>query len=502
MSDLQQEQLKELLDKYKKVLDKEPGLTKLVEFEINTGDASPVYQRPYNTPEALRKSVDAEIDWLISTGYIVPSSSPWASPMVTVRKADGSVRLCVDFRKINSLTRQTPFYMPRVEEVLEGVDQAAFISKLDLSKGYYQVQLTRAAMPKTAFTSNRGRYKFTRMPFGFKNAPACFQELIQRVLAGQRDYATAYMDDVVVFSTSWEDHLVHVESVLKPLQSAGLTAKPAKCRWGGRAVEFLGHFIGAGTMSIPTHKTEALSTYERPKTKRGLRAFIGAISFYRRYIAQLASQTVVLTPLTSKQAPQWIEWTAEGEQAFSNICDFFCSTSVLCIPVSGDVYFIVTDASGRGIGGVLQVLRDDLWQPAAYYSRQLRGAEHRYSTTELEALALVETIQHFGYYLYGRPFTAFTDHKPLEQLMTSTRLNPRLARTSFKLQHWLLTVTYLPGELNTLTDALFREERQTEIASRKAKIEDVMPEDLGIKQALGDVEGTPPHEDRREPEVA
>ena len=342
------------------------------------------------------------IDWLVSKGYIVPSSSPWASPMVTVRKADGSARLCVDFRKINSLTRQTPFYMPRVEEVLEGVGQASFISKLDLSKGYYQVQLTEEAMPKTAFMSHRGTYQFTRMPFGVKNAPACFQELMQRVLAEHRSYATAYMDDVVVYSTTWEDHLVHVGGVLQALSSAGLTANPTKCRWGGRAVEFLGHWVGAGTMSVPMHKTEALAKYVKPQTKRGLRAFIGSISFYRRYIESLASETAILTPMTTKQAPQRIGWTAEGECAFSNICSFFCSPPVLCIPVDSDVLSIVTDASGRGIGGVLQVQRVEAWQPAAYYSRQLRGAEHRYSATELEALALVETIQHFGYYLYGR----------------------------------------------------------------------------------------------------
>ena len=161
--------------------------------------------------------------------------------MVTVKKADGSARLCVDFRKINSLTRQTPFYMPRVEEVLEGVGQARFISKLDLSKGYYQVQLTEDAIPKTAFTSHRGVFEFTRMPFGVKNAPACFQELMQRVLAEQYQWSTAYMDDVVVYSRTWSEHLDHIASVLEALKGAGLTANPTKCRWGGRAVEFLGH---------------------------------------------------------------------------------------------------------------------------------------------------------------------------------------------------------------------------------------------------------------------
>ena len=229
----QQGQLRAVLAKHDKVLTKEPGLTQLVNFDIDTGEASPVYQRPYNTPASLRHSVDLEIDWLLEKGYIQPFSSPWASPMVTVRKADGSARLCVDFRKINDLTRQTLFYMPRVEEVLEGVGQATHIPKLDLSKGYYQVQLTDRSIPKTAFTTHRGTFEFTRMPFGVKNAPAAFQELMQRVLAEHREFATAYMDDVVIFSSSWSEHVEHIDRILDTLGKAGLTANPSKCKWGG-----------------------------------------------------------------------------------------------------------------------------------------------------------------------------------------------------------------------------------------------------------------------------
>ena len=222
----QQQQLDQLLKKHSQVLTKEPGLTDVTTFDIDTGDASPVYQRPYNTPVSLRSSVDSEIDWLLERGYIRPSSSPWASPMVTVKKPDGSARLCVDFRKVNELTRQTPFYMPRVEEVLEGVGQAAFISKLDPSKGYYQVQLTERAIPRTAFTSHKGTFEFTRMPFGVKNAPAAFQSLMQTVLANHSTHATAYMDDVIIFSSSWDEHIRHIDTVLETLRQAGLTVNP------------------------------------------------------------------------------------------------------------------------------------------------------------------------------------------------------------------------------------------------------------------------------------
>ena len=202
---VQQTQLTEELNKYKDVLTKEPGLTTITKFDIDTGEAEPVHQRPYSTPVTLKDSVNKELEWLLQKGYIVPSSSPWSSPMVTVHKPDGSARICVDFRRVNSLTKQRPFFMPRVEEVIEGIGKACFISKLDLSKGFYQVRLTDEAMEKTAFTCHKGEYHFTRMPFGVKNAPACFQSLMQQVLAELGDFATAYMDDVVIFISSWED---------------------------------------------------------------------------------------------------------------------------------------------------------------------------------------------------------------------------------------------------------------------------------------------------------
>ena len=479
----QQKQLQTVLDKHREVLTDQPGLTRLVKFGIDTGSAEPIFQRAYSTPAALRQSVDKEIDWLLSQEYIRPSRSPWSSPMVTIKKPDGSARLCVDFRRINEVTRQMPFYMPRVEEVLEGVGKASYISKMDLCKGYYQVEMEISDIPKTAFICHRGKFEFLRMPFGVKNAPAAFQELMQTILNPYKTFTTAYMDDIVVFSDSWENHLNHIDVVLTALGNAGLTANPRKCRWGGKSIEFLGHQVGGGEMSVPIHRVQALSSYNRPTTKKGLRAFLGSIGFYRRYVEKLANQTAILTPLTAKQAPQWVEWTDEGMLAFSNICDFISSACALCIPLPSDIFSVVTDTSGKGVGGILQVLRDDEWQPAAFYSRQLRGAEQRYSATELEALALVSTIEHFSYYLYGNSFKAYTDHKPLEQLTTSDRLNPRLRRMAYKLQHWLITIQYIPGNENTLADALSREERRR------------MPDEPDTHVASGDVEGQPPQQE-------
>ena len=202
----------------------------------------------------------------------------------------------------------------------------------------------------------------------------------------------------------------------------------------------------------------------------------------------LATQTAILTPLTTKQAPSKVEWTEEGKIAFRQICNTISQSCSLCIPLPQDIFSLVTAASGLGIGGVLQVQRDGRWEAAAFFSHQLRGAEQRYSVTELEALALVATIEHFGYYLYGRCFQVFTDHKPLVQLTTSDRLNPRLRRFAFKLQHWMLEIVYLPGKDNTLADALSRKER------RQRETPKIDPD---VYLAEGDVEGQPPQEEER-----
>ena len=272
--------IQEWVEEFQTSLTKEPVLTPLAEFGIDTGSHDPIAQRPYNTPLSLRDLVDKEIDWLLSKGYIRESESHWASPMVTVRKPDGSARICTDFKQINAITTPLPFYMPRVEEVLEQVGKSTVISKLDLSKGYYQVPMVIADIQKTAFICHRGKYEFVRMPFGVRNAPAVFQALMTRLFGECWDFCSPYMDDLVIYSRTWEEHRKHVKEVLSRLKGAGLTANPAKCVWGGQTMEFLGHHVGNGCMSIPSKRVEALTNYTKLTTKRGLRSFLGAISFY------------------------------------------------------------------------------------------------------------------------------------------------------------------------------------------------------------------------------
>ena len=223
------------------------------------------------------------------------------------------------------------------------------------------------------------------MPFGVQNAPAVFQALMTKLFSECNLFCSSYMDDVVIFSKNWEDHKHHVREVLKRLKEAGLTANPAKCYWGGTKMEFLGHLVRDGNMSILSKRVEAVANYSKPVTKRGLRSFLGAISFYRRYVELLASETVVLSPSMAKLAPSKVLWMTEMESAFTNICECISNACILTIPLPEDAMSVVTDASGLGIGGVLQVRRGEQWEAAAFYSRQIRGAEQRYSATELES---------------------------------------------------------------------------------------------------------------------
>ena len=459
-SDEWKAKLIDLCEKFGDILCEEPGLTNLVEMEIETGSSPPIYQSAHNTPVTVREQVSKEIGWLLDKGYIRKSDSPWSSPIVTVRKPNGSIRLCVDYKKANAVAGPAPFYMPTVEETLEAVAKARMISTIDLNNGYYQVKVCDRDIRKTAFAfvCKDGHYEFTRMPFGLKNAPAVFQKLTSRIMTPHKQFAIPYIDDVVIFSGSWEEHLVHVEKVLTTLREAGLTVSVNKCKWGGKIVQFLGHCVGDGKRSVPLRRVEAIREYRRPRTKKQMRAFLGVVSFYRSYTRMLADETSVLTPSTSKVAPNSVAWTEEMDRAFLNICGNISVCAELIIPVPEDELSVVTDAFGKGLGAVLQVRREGEWKAAAFYSRQTRVAEMRYSATELEALAVVEAVRHFSLCLCGREFQVFTDHQPLCSLMTSNHLNSRLKRMSAKLQPWLVSFVYLPGKENTFADALSRQD--------------------------------------------
>ena len=425
------EKVEKLKVEFPEVFSDVPGKTKVVKLTIRTGEAEPIASHPHRVPDKLKDGVRVEIMKLVEEGIVVPSSSPWASPIVPVPKADGTVRICIDYRRLNEVTQGDPFYMVTLEEILERVGNSKVMSKLDLAKGFYQVEVDSKSREKTAFVCPFGKYEFTRMPFGLKNAPALFQRCMEVVLQKCYGCSAPYIDDVLVFSENAREHVGHLRQVLKQLSEYGMTVKESKCVFGRKKVEYLGHVIGGGQLAVPEHRAAAMANYIQPKTRKQLRSFLGAAGYYRQFVPGFAKLSSVLPPGTSKSAPSVVEWTEERLEAFKAIKVSLVDLCVLTIPTQTDVFTLHTDASGAGIGATLNVKREGKTRPVAYYSKQLQGAQTRYSATELEGLAIFKSINYFAHFLFCCHFTVVTDHKALVAFLHSRKLNRRL-------QGWIL----------------------------------------------------------------
>ena len=280
LSNTQKAELLSLLGTLGETLKDTPGRTTLASHKIRTNGAAPIHQHPYRIPAAWQTAVREEIQTMLNLGIIEPSDSPWASPIVAVKKKDGSLRLCVDYRKVNAVTLEDTYQMPRVEELIENLGKSKYITTLDLTKGYYQVPVEEDDRDKTAFTTPVGKYRFITMPFRLKGAPTTFQRLMDQVLGDCYGYASTYLDDIVIYSHSWQEHLEHITEVFRRLHQAGLTVKLKKCQFGMAQRSYLGHVVGKGKIQPEEGKIEAVQNFAVPKTKKDLRAFLGLIGYY------------------------------------------------------------------------------------------------------------------------------------------------------------------------------------------------------------------------------
>ena len=470
-----------------------PGKTDLCLLKIHTGDALPIALNAHRLPEKYRDGVKQELDKLLEIKVIEPSHSAWASPIVPVPKPDGSIRLCIDYRRLNSITTPDPYYMITLDEILERVGCSGCLSKLDLSKGYYQIGIAEEDKEKTAFVSQFGKFSFARMPFGLRNAPAIFQRLMEEVLRGCYLWSAPYIDDILVFSENGEDHFEHLTMVVQALSEHGLTLKSEKCVFGKTHLEYLGHWIGCGTVAVPEHRATAMAEYIRPRTRKQLRAFLGAISYYRRFVQNLARHSAVLSPHTSKLSPDAVVWTEIMMEAFQQLRVSLVNLCVLTIPSQGDSFVLHSDASGLGVGATLNVCRDGEDRPVAYFSKQLQGAQRFYSATELEMLAIFTGIQHFDHFLVGTEFMVVTDHKALIYLLQSKKLNRRLYGWMLKLLDFTFAIIYRPGENHQDADCLSRQAWTTDEFGRHSDWETTrrQPRAAAVFSVGGDVGITP-----------
>lgn len=361
----------------------------------------------------------------------------------------------MDFRKLNSVTVREPYYIPGFEEIVEKVGVGRVLSKIDLAKGFHQVEVEERDRAKTAFICPFGKFQYRRMPFGLTNAPAVFQRLMDDVIVSCMDFACIYIDDVLVVSESWSVHMCHLRAVFEVLKEAGLTCKRSKCVFGKRKLEFLGHLFG-DVVCVPEARVKAIVEHPFPRTQRQLRGFLGLVGFYRRFVSGFHWWSAVLTPHTSGSGTGKVSWTSPVEEAFHELCKCLCNYVVLCVPRPEDMFVLECDASGSGVGAVLSVRRGEELLLVAFFSRQLRGAQLRYSAQELECLAVVELITHFAYYLYGRRFDVVTDHRGLESLRDGRQWYRRVQGWALRLAEFDFVISYRRGSDNVVADDLSR----------------------------------------------
>ena len=461
----QAEALQQLLDEELPKFRKLRGTTHLTEHTIFLEDTTPLKQRYMPRNPAMQKIIDEEISKMLADGIIEPSRSPWSSPVVLVRKKNGKRRFCIDFRRVNQVTRRDAYPLPQVEATLSKLREARFISTLDLTNGYWQVPLAPENRPITAFTvPGRGFYQFKVMPIGLHSAPATFQRLLDSVIGPDLEpRAFAYLDDIIVLGRTFEEHLQNLREVLHRLQAANLRINPEKCEFGRTELKYLGHVVTAQGVRTDPDKVQAILGMPPPTNLRELRRFLGMVSWYRRFITHFSDITTPLTKLLQKKR-KW-SWGPEEEMAFNTLRQQLAAAPVLTCPDFTRPFTLQTDASQDGLGVVLTQEDEEGERVIAYPSRTLNQAERNYSTTEKECLAVVWGVRKMRAYLEGYHFTILTDHHALKWLQTIESPSGRLARWSLELQQYDFTIKYRKGAMNWVADALSRQPEEMHVMS-------------------------------------
>jgi len=458
LSSDQQQQLLALLYDYSDLFATDNGSlgrTSVVKHAIHT-EGQPIRQSVRRQPAVLQNAIDNEVQQMLHNEIIQPSSSPWSSPVVMVKKKDGSWRFCVDYRKLNAVTHRDAYPLPRIDATLDSLAGSKLFTTLDLTSGYWQVEMDPTDKQKTAFSTPKGHFKFNVMPFGLTNAPPTFQCLMECILAGLSGaQCLVYLDDIIMFSTTFKEHLQHLTSVFDRLRLAGLKLKAKKCHFAKQQITYLGYIISSRGVEPDSKKLAVVTTYPTPCTNKEVKQFLGLSNYYRHFITNYAWIAEPLHRLLRKTTKSF-NWTPECNASFNSLKSKLTSPPILAYPNFAEPFVVATDASDTAIGGVLSQLKGGQDQVIAYWSRQLTKAERNYSTIEREALAAVGAIKEFYPYLYGFSFTLVTDHNPLTSLKDIKDTGGRLARWLLFLQQFNFTVEYKQGSQHSNADTLSR----------------------------------------------
>ena len=489
ISDTNKKALRAVILSYRDVFsmdDSDLGFCDTMKHVIDTGTSAPIKQKYRRLNPPVKDKVNEELIRMEKQGVIERSISPWCSPLVPVRKKDGRIRICIDFRKLNAVTKFNSYPLPNIEDNLCQFSGARYFSTLDLLSGYHQVALEESSKEKTAFATERGLFQFKVMPQGACGSPATFQNLMNIVLEGiSSSRALAYLDDVLVVGTTFGEHLANLEEVFRRLRMHGLKLSVRKCNLFKHEVQYLGHVLTREGVKPAKHNVNALLDLPTPRTVRQVKKINGLVNYYGRFIKNLAD---IMAPLYRVTSEKKLRWTPECDEALNIVKKELCKYPVLSYPRYGpkDEFILTTDASGDGVGAVLSQVQDGEERPLGYGSSSFNRAQRGYSTTEKELAAVRYGVKHFKPYLYGRKFVIRVDHKALIYLEQMKNVDGRLLRTYEDLQIGDYRIEYIKGLDQKMQGADFLSR-----CPGASELDDWQHEELLDEEKIGDPEFVP-----------
>ena len=473
LNEEQRTKLRELLEANSDVFAKHEwdlGQTKLVTGSIDTGDSPPARMRPYRTPLAYRGEVRRQVNDMLKAGLISPSNSNYAAPVVCVPKRDGGVRLTFDYRKLNQSIKEFSWPMPTIDDILGTIGGSKYFSSLDFLKSYMQIPMD-STKDKTAFITSEGLYHSNVLPFGLNISPAIFQKCMSFLLNGHQN-AIAYLDDIIVHSRSFGDHLIHLQEIFDRIRNANLKLKLSKCDFVKEELLYLGHYVSAKGIRPDPEKVKVIQDLSPPSNVKMIRSFIGMASFYRRYIPNFSKLSQPLTELTRKNVT--FSWNEERQRSFDALKEALTEAPILKLPEMGKPFALYTDSSDYAIGAVLCQFEDGVPKPVHYLSHQLSKTQRKWPILEKECYSIVYALEKFRVYLEGSgKFPIYSDHKPLSFIESADNKNAKLQRWATKISSFGGQIVYIKGKDNVKADFLSRlEERDIPIPSADIDIDD------------------------------
>ena len=453
------DQIKTLINDYQDIFaanPKKPKRTDLIEHQIITNDALPVYHKPRRILTAWEKDVDQQVSEMLTNDIIRPSYSPWNAPVILVKKKDNTNRFVCDFRGVNDVTKKDTYPLPHIKDVIDKMAGSKYWSTLDAALAYWSIPLSEIDKEKTAFSVPRGKFEFNVMPFGLSNSGATYQRMMDMCLSGlPTDKVLSYMDDIVVFNCNFKDHIRDLKAVFDCLRSAKVSLKASKCVFADTKVDFLGFELSVDGIKPQHRLTEAIVKFPQPETKKELRRFLGMAGFYRAFIKDFATISQPLNKLTSDNTK--FIWDMACEHAFQKLKQQLISEPILAFPKPNDTFVVEVDASDYAAGGVLsQEGPDHVLHPVAYFSTAFTNSQRNWAAITKEAFALVLAVRHWYVYLTGNQFTLRSDHNPLVHLRQQKDPRGKFGRWITELEEYNYKVEYIRGKDNVQADMLSR----------------------------------------------